>query len=142
MIEFSAWHWFILACAFLIIEILAPLAFFLWLAGAALLIAVVSLLFPELSWQTEWTLFAISCLASIVGWAIYRPKTPQNSEQPNLSQRNEQYLNHTVVVCEEIKQGSGKVKVNDSIWKALGPDAKVGTKMTVKRVDGSIFHVE
>ena len=142
MFEFSPWHWFILTCVFLIIEVLVPLAFFLWLAGAAVATGLISLLFPAMSWQVELAIFSLCCFASIIGWIRFRPKAFAASDQPHLSQRNEQYLNQTVVVCEAIENGVGKVKVNDSIWKAQGPDAPVGQKVVVKRVEGSLFHVE
>ncbi len=141
MFELTAWHWFTLACILLVLEITVPVAFFLWMAAAALASMLVALLWPSLGWQVEMGLFSVFALLSAIIWAK-RPKQDVVTDQPGLNERNYQYLGATVVVCNEIKNGVGKVKVNDSIWKAKGGDAKVGTQMQVVRVEGSVFHVE
>ncbi len=141
MFELTAWHWFTLACILLVLEITVPVAFFLWMAAAALASMLVALLWPSLGWQVEMGLFSVFALLSAIIWAK-RPKQDVVTDQPGLNERNYQYLGATVVVCNEIKNGVGKVKVNDSIWKATGSDAKVGTQMQVVRVEGSVFHVE
>lgn len=141
MFELTAWHWFTLACILLVLEITVPVAFFLWMAAAALASMLVALLWPSLGWQVEMGLFSVFALLSAIIWAK-RPKQDVVTDQPGLNERNYQYLGATVVVCNEIKNGVGKVKVNDSIWKAKGGDAKVGTQVQVVRVEGSVFHVE
>ncbi len=141
MFELTAWHWFTLACILLVLEITVPVAFFLWMAAAALASMLVALLWPSLGWQVEMGLFSVFALLSAIIWAK-RPKQDVVTDQSGLNERNYQYLGATVVVCNEIKNGVGKVKVNDSIWKAKGGDAKVGTQMQVVRVEGSVFHVE
>lgn len=142
MEDLNTWHWFILACVLLAIEVTAPVTFFLWLAGAALASTLVAYLFPALSWQFEIALFGVFSFASLVAWHFLRPASIEETDQPALNQRNEQYLNKVLVVTEAITGGTGRVKANDSLWKAVGEDAKVGTKVKVVRVEGSIFHVE
>jgi hypothetical protein len=139
--ELTTWPWFALTCILLVLEITIPITFFLWLAAAALTSTVVAFFMPSLSWQVELSLFSAFVILSILIWAK-RPKHVQETDQPGLNERNNQYLGATVVVCNEIKNGVGKVKVNDSIWKAHGADAKVGTQVRVRRVEGSVFHIE
>lgn len=145
MFELTAWHWFTLACVLLVLEITIPVAFFLWMAAAALATMLVAILLPSLGWHLGWQvevgLFSTFALLSLIIWAK-RPKQEAVTDQPGLNERNYRYLGATVVVCNEIKNGRGKVKVNDSIWQARGVDAKIGTQMQVVRVEGSVFHVE
>jgi len=141
MIELTAWHWFALTCILLILEITVPVAFFLWLAAAALVSTIVAYFLPDLRWQIELTIFSIVAILSLVVWAK-SPKKKVETDQPGLNERNNQYLGATVTVCNEIQNGVGKIKVNDSIWKAHGADATVGSQVRVVRVKGSIFHVE
>ncbi|MEO0368362.1 MAG: NfeD family protein, partial [Pseudomonadota bacterium] len=126
--EITALHWVLLAFVLLAIEIQVPIAFFLFLAGAAFCSALVALILPDMSWQAELILFSAFCIISVVAW-MYRPRKELESDAPLLNQRNRQYLGRTVVVAQPIQQGIGKVKVDDSIWKALGPDSEVGTRM-------------
>ncbi len=141
MLELTAWHWFILACVLLAFEVVVPVAFFLWLAAAALASMLVAIVLSDLSWQFQVSLFSVFALAALILWAK-RPKQEPQTDQPGLNERNNRYLGATVVVCNEIKDGVGKVKINDSIWKARGADAKIGTRVKVTEVEGSVFHVE
>ena len=46
------------------------------------------------------------------------------------------------VLSEPIEQGSGRVKVDDSVWRVTGPDAPAGTKVRVTGGDGAVLTVE
>ena len=78
MIELTAWHWFALTCILLILEITVPVAFFLWLAAAALVSTIVAYFLPDLSWQIELTIFSIVAILSLVVWAKSPKKEGRN----------------------------------------------------------------
>ena len=71
MIPIDFWHWWILAVALVIIEILLPSFFALWLAIAAALTGLIFLVFPALSWEWQLLLFALFSVVSIIGWRRY-----------------------------------------------------------------------
>lgn len=135
------WHWLILACVLLGLEILAPGAFFLWISLAAVASTIIAFIAPELSWQIQYVLFAIFCVVSLVLWKRFaKPET--ESDQPQLNQRNQHYLGRTLVLSQEIKNGIGQVRVDDSQWQASGEDAPAGSRVKVVAIDGSTLIVE
>ena len=139
--ELNLWHWLVVACALLVAEVFAPVAFFLWLAAAALVSAATAWLLPELGLVWQLMLFGIYAIVAIVIW-LMRYRDNQTEDDSTLNQRNQQYLGEVLTVVEAIEQGHGRVKANDSLWKAIGPDCATGTRVKVVRVDGHIFEVE
>ena len=137
------WHWLVLACVFLVIEIAAPSAFFLWLTLAAATSALLAFIVPDLSWQIQYTLFAVFCVLSLFAWRRFaKDGTVAETDQPTLNQGNQRYVGRTLVLSEAIVNGLGKVTVEDSQWKVSGADADLGSSVKVVDVDGSILKVE
>ena len=137
------WHWLVLACVFYGLEIVAPGVFFLWLGFAATASGILKLVVPDLGWHIQFTLFAVFIVASLIGWKKFaKDGRDEETDQPNLNQRNQRYLGRVVVLTEAIENGYGKVRVEDSTWKVTGDDAAIGTRVKVVEVDGSIFRVE
>ncbi|WP_456372133.1 NfeD family protein, partial [Thiolapillus sp.] len=74
----QAWHWAVLGISLLILEILAPGVFFMWMGLAAGLVALLSWLFADLGWQAQVLAFAgLSVITVIAGrkWL-----NPQNTD--------------------------------------------------------------
>lgn len=137
------WHWLVLACVFLVIEIVVPIAFFLWLTLAAVVSAAVAFFFPDLGWQVQYVLFAVFCILSLVTWRRFSNEGHvSETDQPNLNQRTQRYLGRTLTLSEAIVNGVGKVKVDDSQWKVNGQDAAKGSRVKVIDVDGIVLKVE
>ena len=137
------WHWLILVCIFIGLEIFAPGSFFLWLALAAGATALVEFAFPNISGLLQYGLFAAFCIISLVLWKRFGGVvTDTETDQPQLNQRNKQFLGRTVSLSEAIENGSGIVRIEDSQWKVSGPDAPAGSMVKITDVEGSILHVE
>ena len=60
------WHWLVIAALFAVIEIAAPATVCLWLAAAALGVAAIDWLSPELPWEHQALIFAILAIAGVV----------------------------------------------------------------------------
>lgn len=141
--EPTYWHWLVLACLFLVIEIAAPMTFFLWLALAAVASAAVAFLAPDLGWQTQYVLFAAFCILSLFAWRRFSKEGDvSETDQPNLNRRTQRYLGRTLTLSEPIVNGIGKVKVDDSQWKVAGADAAKGAQVKVVSIEGSVLQVE
>jgi len=136
------WHWWIFAVVLVIIEILAPSFFALWLAIAAFLTGLALLLAPQLGWEYQFMLFAVLSVVSIVIWRRYYLKNPIVSDQPNLNRRGAQYIGRIVTLQAPIVDGVGKIKLDDSSWKVEGPDCAVGKKVRITGLDNVVFTVE
>ena len=136
------WHWWIIAVLLVIIEILAPTFFALWMAIAAFLTGVALFLMPEMQWEYQVFLFALLSVISIVVWRHYYIKNPIATDEPLLNRRGEQYIGRVITLKEPIIDGHGKVQVDDSTWKIEGKDCPTGTKIKVVSVNNVLFQVE
>ncbi len=136
------WHWWLFAIALVIVEIFSAGAFFIWMGVAAILTGFVLLVMPEMSWQAQFILFAISSIAAILLGRLFFNRKEINTEDPTLSSQESSLIGKSFTVEQAITNGSGRVKVGESTWKANGPDCEVGSSVKVLAVDGAELIVE
>lgn len=136
------WHWWILGVALVILEAFAPGAFFVWLGVAAIAVGFLLWLIPAMSWEVQFLIFALLSVASIVGWRMWFRKHPEESDQPNLNRRGEQYVGRLFTLETPIENGVGRVRVGDGLWRALGDDLPAGSRVRVIGVDGASLKVK
>jgi len=136
------WHWWILAVVLIILEILTPGAFFMWMGAAAGAVGLVLLAMPELTWQTQFLLFSVISVATIIAGKLWFKSNPIKTEMPTLNERENELIGKVFNVEQAIVNGSGRVTVGESTWKANGPDCKAGGSVRVVGVDGAELTVE
>lgn len=136
------WHWFVIAVVFITFEIFVTTSFFIWVGIAAGVVGVLLLLIPSMSWEYQWLIFALVSLITITAWWIYQKKNPSSSEHPTLNRRGQQYVGRHFTLTEPVVDGVGKIKVDDTMWKIIGEDCAVGSKVKVTAVDGVMLKVE
>ena len=136
------WHWWILAAALVILEVFAPGAFFLWLGIAAGVVGGLIYLAPDLAWEHQVLTFSVLSVASIIVWRKYFRTTPEETDEPALNRRGEQYVGRVFTLADPIVNSMGKIRVDDTTWKIRGEDCAVGTRVEVTGVDGTILQVE
>ena len=136
------WHWLILAVALIILEILIPGAYFLWMGVSAIFIGVLMLVFPEMVFLVQILIFAVLSVITVVMYKSYRKKNPIVTDEPALNRRGEQYLDRSFTLTEPIVNGQGKVIVDDSTWKVAGEDMDAGMTVRVVAVEGTTLKVE
>jgi len=138
----SFWHWWALGLALVVIEMLAPGIYFLWMGIAAALVGFLLLALPGLSWQAQVLAFAVlSVLAVAIGRWVVRRYLGQ-TDQPSLNRRGEQYVGRVFNLEQPIVNGTGKIRVDDTTWKISGPDCAAGAKVLVTGADGVVLRVE
>ena len=140
--EVLYWNWWVLAFAFLILEMLTPGFFFLWLAVAGALTGLIVLLMPAMSLNIQILLFSVFAILAVTAWRFYGKKWPVETDQPLLNKRGAQYIGRVFVVHEAIINGQGKVKVDDGLWKVTGEDCGVNTQVKVTGIRGTVLEVE
>lgn len=138
----NQWAWFLIAVVLLGLELLVTGVVFVWLAVAAAVVGVAHLVFPGLSWEIQFVLFATLSFVSVFLGRRLVVRLPVESEDETLNRRGEQHIGRSYMVAEAISDGSGRVKVGDSTWSAEGPDAEAGSRVKVVAVDGTILKVE
>ncbi len=140
--EILFWHWLALGAFLLIVELLAPGMFFLWMAQAAAVTGLLLFIFPAMRWELQLTIFSV---LSVVGIAVARrffKRHPIESDQPLLNRRAAQYIGRVVTLDRPIVNGQGKIRLDDSTWKIRGGDCEAGTKVKVVGADSVVLIVE
>lgn len=141
-LQLTFWHWWILGLGLLILEMLLPGTFFLWMGIASFVVGLLLMLIADLSWQLQLTLFAILSVVSTLSWRGWQKRNPDETDQPRLNRRGEQYIDRVFTLEEDIINGVGKIRVDDSSWRIEGPDCEAGTRVRVVDVDGVVLVIE
>lgn len=139
--QFTHWHWWILALLLLVLEVLVPGTFFLWMGISALVTGLLVLILP-LGWELQFLLFALLSVVSVGLGRAYLKRRPIETDRPNLNRRGAQYVGRTFTLSEPIVHGYGKIRVDDSTWKIEGTDSPAGSQVKVIGVDGVVLKVE
>lgn len=139
-IEF--WHWWVVAIALVILEILVPGTFFLWMGVSAVAVGAILWAVPTMEWEWQLLVFAILSVASIFLWRMRQRSHPTQTEDPNVNQRTKRYIGRTFTLAEPIIDGIGKIYVDDSQWRVSGPDCDIGEKVKVVSAESTTLIVE
>ncbi len=139
--EIVFWHWWAAAIVFVVIEVFAPGAIFLWLGVSAGVVGALLLVLPAMTWQIQMLVFAVLSISAIVGWRVFQKANPAQTDQPSLNRRGEQYVGRTLTLDEPIVNGQGKIRVDDTTWKVEGDDMPGGVRVTVIGVDNVVLKI-
>jgi membrane protein implicated in regulation of membrane protease activity len=142
MESLNFWHWGIGALVLMVAEMLLPGFSLLWLGIAAGLVALLLFLWPGLPFELQLLAFAVATLGSIVAWRAWRNRHPVTSDQPNLNERANHYIGRTYALDTAIVNGTGKVRVGDTVWKVAGEDLPARARVKVIGVEGMTLRVE
>ncbi|HEX2728090.1 MAG TPA: NfeD family protein [Beijerinckiaceae bacterium] len=136
------WSWIILGLVLMGLELLAPGVFLMWLGLAAVLTGLVDWAFG-LSWQAATLLFAVlSVVTMLVGRAVSRHPDEEETGRPSLNRRGHGLVGRVFMLDAPIAGGEGRIRVDDSVWRIIGPDVPAGASVRVVRVDGATLVVE
>jgi inner membrane protein len=141
-VSLGAWAWIILGIILIGIELVAPSSFFLWLGLAAIVTGMIDAVLG-LSWQASALLFALLCVAAVIlGRAVSRFKTQNEPRADMLNQRGQSLVGRVFTLETPIKDGEGRIRVDDSSWRVTGADRFAGAKVRVVRIEGSTLVVD
>ena len=140
--EIEFWHWWIAAIVLIVIEVFLPGTVALWMAVSAAVVGLLLLAVPDVTWETQFMVFAVLSVATVIGWRAYQLRYPTVSDQPTLNRRGEQYVGRVFTLDEAIVNGTGKIHVDDTMWKVVGVDLPEGTQVRVTGVAGTVLTVE
>ncbi len=131
------WLWWVAAGLFLFLELLAPGIFFMWLAFAAAVTGLVDIVF-DLPWQAELMIFALVAAISVYGGRrFYKGPANEPEDNPHLNKRQYNYLGKSYTLKDPIRNGLGRLSIDDTVWEIEGPDLPSGARVKVTAVDGS-----
>ncbi|AZO51108.1 MAG: NfeD family protein [Mesorhizobium sp.] len=132
--ELGPWNWMVLGFVLLVMEVVAPGVFMLWIGIAALIVGAVSLLIWDAAfwtWQLQVLVFLVlSLISAFVGKKLVGGRH-DDADQPLLNRRGAQMVGRTATLAEPIKNGRGRIRLGDTLWRVSGPDLPVGTQVRV-----------
>lgn len=136
------WTWFVAAGVLLLLELLSPGVFFIWLGIAAALTGIADTL-QDLPWQGELLLFALlSVIAVVAGRRFYKGPAMEPADNPYLNRRQLGYVGRSFTLRQPIADGRGKLTIEDTVWEIEGPDMAAGTRVKVTAVKDMTLVVE
>lgn len=141
MPELDYWHWLALGLALMILEMLAPSTFFLWMGVAAMGVGALLWLMPGLSPDVQLILFALLSILAIVLGRRYVKKHPIETDRPTLNVRGAQAIGRILTLDAPIVNGVGRTRMDDTLWRVRGPDLPAGARVEVIGVEGTALRV-
>jgi hypothetical protein len=128
------WGWAIGGAVLALAEMHTPGSYLIWIAlGAALTAALDAAYGLSTSVQLV-TMTVASAASCAVGYFVYRRVDRRQRDEPTLNQREALLVGERGVVCADIRHGTGKVRLGDTVWLAEGPDLPAGTAVIVRSV--------
>ncbi|MFI5014189.1 MAG: NfeD family protein [Hyphomicrobiales bacterium] len=138
----SPWTWVIAGVILVALETAAPGFFLIWLGLAALVVGGLNF-GVHLPWEANGILFAILAVVLVlVGKKLTWRKGDDEATSSVLNRRACALIGRVARLDQPIVGGEGRVRFDDAIWAARGPDLPVGAKVKVVGVDGKVVSVE
>lgn len=142
--QLGPWSWWVLGLLLLTAELMVPGVFLVWIGLAAIGTGIISLLFwqsPFWQWELQLLVFAALAIVAIVIGRRYFGREAETTE-PLLNQRGESLVGRTAVLKDAIREGRGRVKLDDTTWSVQGPDLPAGSRVKIIACHGRDLTVE
>lgn len=133
--------WLIGGVLLLILEIIAPGFFLVFIGAAAMATGAFTLLF-DLGAPAQLALFALYTLIAVMVGRRFYANRHMDGADPLLNDRAGRLVGKLVTVVEAVDDHGGRVRVGDSEWSARGGPAAAGDRVRITGVDGNCLTVE
>ncbi|PKR53638.1 NfeD family protein [Thalassospira marina] len=143
------WHWWSLAAILLVLEVMAPGVFFLWLAFAAAVTGFAKLLVVTMGIEIQLLVFALcGIVATFAGrrWLVRKPgetSDDADSDAPGLNQREAQLRGRVITLAEDVTGGETRVMLDGTTWRlqVAGP-LLAGQQVRITAIKGTVLQGE
>lgn len=137
------WQWWILSGILLVIELLAPSTFFLWMGMSAASVGLLIFFMPAIRFEVQLLIFSIiSVISVIISRYIFSQTQAHDGVSSTLNRRGSEYIGRIFTLEEPIINGIGKVNIGDSSWLVDGEDCPAGTRVKVLGLNGIRLQTE
>lgn len=143
----TLWHWIGIGIVLLTLEVAVGTFDLLWIAMAAFVTALFTLLAPGIAnWQGQLVCFGVVAVIFVVmGRTVFRGLRRPASTHPTLNDRTEAMIGQRAEAFTSFDQGKGRVKVGDSVWQAVQVDDAViieGDGVVIAGSDGTTLKIK
>jgi membrane protein implicated in regulation of membrane protease activity len=137
----GTWNWLIFGFILMALELLAPGVFLFWLGLAALLVGLLSFVINP-SWQVQLLMFAVFAVAAVPLWRrVALSNNAASLSNPFLNKRTDALIGRVFTLEKPIIDGTGTVRIDDTIWRVAGPDVPAGSRVKIVQADGASLTV-
>ncbi|MGJ0628117.1 NfeD family protein [Xenorhabdus bovienii] len=137
------WFWLCFGGLLLIAELLGTGGYLLWTGTAAVVVALITWIFPEMSWKLQGILFAVLTLLSAIAWRSWLRYRPRKNSDEILNQKNQQLIGFHARLTSATENGYGRVKLADGSWRVhCDRELPANTEVEVIAVDGITLKVK
>jgi hypothetical protein len=138
--QYGPWSWVVAGLVLLALELVVPGGIFLWLGAAGVLTGILSAV-VAIAWPVQFLIFGVLAIASIALWLRFRPHG-EPTDSPFLNRRAQRFVGQEVVLDEPIRDGFGRVSLDDTTWRVQGPNLAAGQKVRIVAASGALLQVE
>ena len=133
----GTWNWLIFGFVLMALELIAPGVFLFWIGLAALLVGLVSFAVAP-AWQTQLLMFAVFAAVAVPIWRrLAKSNSSVSASNPFLNRRADALVGRVFTLEKPIIDGSGTVRIDDTIWRVAGPDTPAGSRVRIVQADGA-----
>ncbi len=137
----GTWNWLVFGLLLMGLELMLPGVFLFWIGLAALLVGLLSFAISP-SWQLQLLLFAVFAASAVPLWRrVARSNSGVSASNPFLNKRAAALVGRVFTLEKPIVDGSGTVRIDDTIWRVAGPDAPAGSRVRIVQADGASLTV-
>lgn len=143
--ELGPWSWWVLGLALLAAELLLPGVFLVWIGLAAIAVGLASLgLWGNAwwPWEVQLLVFAALSVVFVLAGRRFYAGPAGGSDEPMLNQRGATLVGRIATLGEPVRDGRGRVRIDDSFWPVKGADMPAGTRVRITGADGATLSVE
>ena len=143
MVIADYWWWLSAGVVLMVLEIITPGIFFLWIGIGAFITGAIAAVFPEAAPPLLGLVFAVLSVISVFAGKKIMLKKTDKDEDSGLNNRMAQYVGKIYKVYEPIADGRGKISVGDTLWLASAKtDIAANTSVKVIGISGTTLEVE
>jgi membrane protein implicated in regulation of membrane protease activity len=137
----GTWNWLVFGLLLMGLELMLPGVFLFWIGLAALLVGLLSVAIAP-PWQLQLLMFAVFAAAAVPVWRrVARSNSGVSNSNPFLNKRAEAMIGRVFTLEKPIIDGTGTVRIDDTIWRVAGPDTPAGSRVRIVRADGASLTV-
>lgn len=143
--ELGPWNWMVLGLLLLVLELLSPGIFLIWIGIAALLTGALTLTLWGVgfwTWHVQALVFLLLAVVAVLTGRRITISRAEESDQPLLNRRADQLVGRLATLKEPITNGYGRVQIGDTVWRAAGPDLPAGSRVRVIRANDTELVVD
>jgi inner membrane protein len=137
----AGWIWAIGGILLLMLEMLAPGVFLLFIGAAAIATGLFTLLF-DLGLPAQLGLFIVYSVLAVVAGRRFYANRDEDGGDPLLNDRAARLIGQSVTVVQDVDDHGGRVRIGDGEWSARGGPATSGERVRIVGVDGNCLRVE